>query len=52
MQFTNGVIFIKDKNPDFDTNAKDAKTNNIFGETIVNGVSYLKDPYYKMYSLG
>ena len=52
MQFTNGVIFIKDRNPEFNINASDVKENNIFGEIVSDGISYLSDPYYKMYSIG
>jgi hypothetical protein len=51
MQFTNGVMFIRDHNPNFSQNASDPKTNNLFGEIKVNGISYVNDPYYKMYSL-
>jgi hypothetical protein len=52
MQFTNGVIFIKDRNEDYDQKAADPKTNNIFGE--VSG--YMSTPPaerpYLFYSLG
>lgn len=52
MEFTNGVIFIKDRNPDFNLNAADPKTNNVFGE--ISGYMS-KDPAerdYRFYSLG
>ena len=49
MQFTNGVIFMTDKNQTFDTApTAEKKENNLFGE--VEG--YLKNPYAKMYSIG
>jgi hypothetical protein len=49
MQFTNGVIFMKDRNTTFSTaeNA-DKKLNNLFGEIP----GYISAPYYKFYSLG
>lgn len=49
MQFTNGVLFMKDKNQTFDTSSNaDKKLNNLFGETT----GYLSNPYAKFYSLG
>lgn len=48
MQFTNGVLFMKDKNQTFSTEANaDKKLNNLFGETA----GYLNSPYPKFYSL-
>ena len=48
MQFTNGVLFMKDKNKTFDTAANaDKKLNNLFGETA----GYISNPYPKFYSL-
>ena len=49
MQFTNGVIFMTDRNTTFSTaeNA-DKKSNNLFGETP----GYINAPYPKFYSLG
>ena len=48
MQFTNGVLFMLDRNKTFstDTNA-DKKNNNVFGEIT----GYLNNPYPKLYSL-
>lgn len=48
MQFTNGVLFIKDKNTTFSTEATaDKKLNNVFGDTS----GYIQNPYPKFYSL-
>ena len=48
MQFTNGVLFMKDNNKTFSTAANaDKKENNLFGETT----GYINNPYPKMYSL-
>lgn len=48
MQFTNGVLFMKDHNTTFKLGAMDdKKNNNLFGEVP----GYIKDPYAKMYSL-
>ena len=53
MQFTNGVLFIKDLNPTFKTGANDdKKNNNVFGEIsgyISNNMS--QSAYPRMYSL-
>ena len=50
MQFTNGVLFMVDRNKTFDIDASGdaAKSNNIFGETP----GYIDNPYAKFYSLG
>jgi hypothetical protein len=54
MQFTPGVIFVTDKS----TKKNDEKgvTNNVFADTLVNGVSYadlpLENRYPKLYALG
>ena len=48
MQFTNGVLFMKDKNDTFSLAASaDKKANNLFGEIP----GYLQSPYPKFYSL-
>lgn len=48
MQFTNGVLFMKDKNQVFKTGTNDdKKLNNLFGETT----GYMSNPYPKFYSL-
>lgn len=47
MQFTNGVMFMLDNNPNFSLNATDKKANNLFGE--VSG--YMNNKYAKMYSI-
>jgi hypothetical protein len=48
MQFTNGVLFLKDKNQTFNTDQNaDKKANNVFGETT----GYRTNPYPKFYSL-
>lgn len=46
MQFTNGVLFLKDNNSQYDLKAE-AKTNNVFGDTE----GYIEKPYYKFYSI-
>ena len=50
MQFTNGVIFVTDRN----TKTDDPKgiSNNVFAEVKAGGKSYLDAPYAKMYSIG
>lgn len=49
MQFTNGVLFMIDRNTTFNTEASaDKKYNNVFGEKS----GYIANPYAKMYSLG
>lgn len=49
MQFTNGVIFVKDENEKFDINAKVPTENNVFGD--VDG--YMGgNEYPKFYSIG
>ena len=50
MQFTNGVIFVTDKNKT--TNDKQGLTNNVFSDVVVNGKSYISQPFAKMYSIG
>ncbi len=47
MQFTNGVMFMIDRNEKFDVKAVDPKDNNLFGEVI----GYTSSPYAKFYSL-
>ena len=53
MQFTNGVLFLKDLNPKYDTSTNaDKKENNVFGE--IDGYisqDMESSAYYKMYSL-
>ena len=52
MQFTNGVIFIKDRNTVYNKNATDPKENNIFGD--VDGYMDIlpENRSYRFYSLG
>lgn len=50
MQFTNGVIFVTDKNQKVDD--KKGITNNVFAEIVSNGKKYIDAPYAKMYSIG
>lgn len=52
MQFTNGVIFIKDRNEDYDQKAADPKTNNIFGEVSGYMSTAPAERPYLFYSLG
>lgn len=48
MQFTNGVLFMKDNNKTFSTATNaDKKENNLFGEIT----GYINNPYPKLYSL-
>lgn len=48
MQFTNGVMFMKDRNQTFSlAETAEKKSNNLFGE--IDG--YLNTPYEKMYSI-
>ena len=49
MQFTNGVMFVVDKNQTYKTGATDdKKSNNVFADTP----GYMNNPYAKMYSIG
>lgn len=51
MQFTNGVIFLKDNNKTYKVNdsaSDDNKKNNVFGDTS----GYIANPYNKFYSIG
>lgn len=48
MQFTNGVIFVKDGNMKFDLNAEVQIENNVFGDTV----GYMGNEYPKFYSIG
>lgn len=48
MQFTNGVMFVVDKNQTYNTGENDdKKLNNVFGDTS----GYKANPYAKMYSI-
>ena len=47
MQFTNGVMFIYDENQTYDPKSTNPEANNVFGDTL----NYLKNPYFKLYSL-
>jgi hypothetical protein len=53
MQFTNGVLFLKDLNPKYDTSTNaDKKENNVFGEIDGYITSDMNSSaYYKLYSL-
>lgn len=52
MEFTNGVIFLKDKNKTYtvnsDSTSDDNKKNNVFGDTD----GYISQPWFKFYSIG
>jgi hypothetical protein len=50
MQFTNGVIFITDRNTK--TDSSNGLDNNVFSDVVIDGKKYTDSPFAKMYSIG